>query len=254
MNNKVPHLMEVKSNEKIAKDTFKMVLFGEIDFNFDSGTFLNIKLEDGRFLLRRPISIFSSDEENKTVTIIYKIMGEGTLVLSEVVNGSYLDVMGPLGTGFPIQDDSDTVVLFGGGVGVPPLYELGKRLKAKGKKVISILGFRDEESIFAEEEFKELGDVYICTDDGSCGFHGNTVEASKVKNLDFDALYACGPTPMLKALSKEYKGKKKGWLSFEEKMACGIGACYGCMTETKNGLKRVCKDGPVFSLDEVYNE
>lgn len=256
MNNKIPHRMEVLENLKIAKETYRMTLRGEIDFSFDAGTFLNIKLNDGRYLLRRPISVYSVDEDKRTITIIYKILGEGTKILSNTRQGEYLDCMGPLGTGFPIQDNSHNILLVGGGVGVPPLYELGKRLKKEGKKIVSVLGFKDKESIFSKEDFEALGELIICTDDGSYGFKGNVLEAIKEGGVNFEALYSCGPKAMLMALIKEYgKDKsKKGWVSFEERMACGIGACYGCMTKTKDGLKRVCKDGPVFSIREfIYD-
>lgn len=247
--------MEIIKNEKIAKDTYKLTLNAkDVEFNFSSGTFLNISLNDSRFILRRPISIFSSNEENKQITIIYKTLGEGTKKLSEIREGNTLNVLGPLGTGFPIQDDSKTVLLIGGGVGVPPLYELGTRLKKEGKTVISVLGFRDKESIFAKEEFESLGKVVICTDDGSYGKRGLVTDAIEEEGIVFDTLYACGPKMMLKAIDEKYRESKKGYLSFEERMACGIGACYGCMTKTKVGLKRVCKDGPVFKLGEALYE
>ncbi len=244
--------MKVLSNNNIAEDTWRMSLYaGDRDFSFMAGTFLNIKLPGGRFLLRRPISIFSADKNNKTIDIIYKVMGEGTEYLTHTREGELLDVLGPLGTGFPIQDDSQSILLVGGGVGIPPLYELGKRLREQNKTVISVLGFKNSESVFAEEEFRSLGDTHICTDDGSAGFRGNTLDFLKDHEIDFDCLYSCGPLPMLKGLDEKYKDIKKGYLSFEERMACGIGACYGCMKETKDGLKRVCKDGPVFRLGEV---
>lgn len=248
-------LMKVLANEKIAKDTFKLKLdSGDGEFAYPAGTFLNIRLNSGLFILRRPISIFEYDEAARIVTVIYKIMGEGTLELSRVKAGDRLDVMGPLGNGFPIFAEPGKVLLIGGGVGVPPLYELGKRLKAEGREVVSVLGFRDSESIFAREEFAALGDTYICTDDGSCGFHGNVAMGAEHHGITFDVLYGCGPLPMLKAIDLKYRDSKPGYLSFEERMACGIGACYACMTRTKDGLKRVCKDGPVFKMGEAVYE
>lgn len=254
MNNKFKKLsqMTILSNENIAKDTYKMMLDSkEVDFNFLSGTFLNIKLNTGKFILRRPISIYEADETNKTITIIYKVLGEGTKELTNYKKGEVLSVLGPLGTGFPIQDESQNVLLVGGGVGVPPLYELAKRLKKLGKNITCVLGFRDKESVFSEEDFKKIAKVIICTDDGSYGYHGLVTDAIDKNNVEFDTLYSCGPLMMLKSLDEKYRDSKKGYLSFEERMACGIGACYGCMTETKNGLKRVCKDGPVFKLGEA---
>ncbi len=247
--------MKVLENVNIAKDTFRIRLdSADSIFDYPAGTFLNIKLKTGLFILRRPISIFEYDEENRVITLIYKIMGDGTRELSKVKTGEYLDVLGPLGTGFPIFEDEGKVLLIGGGVGVPPLYELGKRLVENGREVVSVLGFRDKDSIFAMEEFETLGEVYICTDDGSYGYHGNVAMAVKNYKIDFDVLYGCGPLPMLKAIDLEYSGIKKGYLSFEERMACGIGACYACMHETKDGLKRVCKEGPVFRLGESVYE
>lgn len=248
-------LMKIRSNEKIAEDTFKMVLHAkDADFDFLSGSFINIKLNDDRFILRRPISIYEADEEKKEIKVIYKILGEGTRILSSYKEGDFISVLGPLGSGFPIQDDSKNILLVGGGVGVPPLYELAKRLFKKGKKITTVLGFKNKESVFLEDEFKKLGKVILCTDDGSYGFKGLVTEAIEKNNVEFDTLYACGPHMMLKALDYKYKESKKGYLSFEERMACGIGACYGCMCNTKDGLKRVCKDGPVFKLGEVIYE
>lgn len=249
--------MEILENAGIAKDVYKLVLRAkEQDFGqMMAGCFLNIKVGTGsELLLRRPISIFETDECEKTISIIYKVLGKGTALMSGLKAGQFLSVLGPLGTGFPIQDESGKVLLVGGGVGVPPLYELGKRLREKGIEVETVLGFRDEESIFCKEDFEQLGPTHIATEDGSCGTKGYVTDAIKERNLNFDTIYACGPKLMLRALDEGYRETKKGFLSFEERMACGIGACYGCMTETKDGLKRVCKDGPVFKLGEVRYE
>lgn len=246
--------MEILENTGIAKDVYRMMLRAkEQDFGqMMAGCFLNIKVESGsELLLRRPISIFETDECEKTISIIYKVLGKGTALMSGLKAGQFLSVLGPLGTGFPVQDDSRKVLLVGGGVGVPPLYELGKRLRERGIEVTTVLGFRDEESIFCKEDFEQLGPTHIATEDGSCGTKGYVTDAIKERDLNFDTLYACGPKLMLRALDEGYRETKKGFLSFEERMACGIGACYGCMTETKDGLKRVCKDGPVFRLGEV---
>ena len=246
--------MEILENAGIAKDVYKMMLRAkEQDFGqMMAGCFLNIKVGTGsELLLRRPISIFETDECEKTISIIYKVLGKGTALMSGLKAGQFLSVLGPLGTGFPIQDESRKVLLVGGGVGVPPLYELGKRLREKGIEVETVLGFRDEESIFCREDFEQLGPTHIATEDGSCGTKGYVTDAIKERDLNFDTIYACGPKLMLRALDEGYRETKKGFLSFEERMACGIGACYGCMTETKDGLKRVCKDGPVFTLGEI---
>lgn len=248
--------LRIIANREIAKETFRMTLdAGELSELPEPGTFFNVTVPDSIHILKRPISVFSADRENLRLDFIYKVMGAGTELLSKMKEGETIQVMGPLGTGFPIQEATGRILLIGGGVGVPPLYELGSRLKAQGFPVISVLGFRDKESVFSEEDFKKLGETIICTDDGSWGYHGLVTQAVKDLNIDFDVVYGCGPRLMLKAVDEAWRDTKKGWLSFEERMACGIGACYGCMTETKEGLKRVCKDGPVFSLGEaVYND
>jgi len=249
--------MKILTNESIAKKVFRMKLSAEeVDFKtLSPGTFLNIRVGKGMEpLLRRPISIFDADEKEKNLTIIYKVMGRGTDLMSFLKEGENLDVLGPLGTGFPVQDESRKVLLAGGGVGVPPLYELGKRLRENGVEVVTVLGFKDEASVFCQEDFLKLGKVWIATEDGSVGVKGYVTDAIREMGEDFDTLYACGPRAMLRSLDEAYQDTKKGYLSFEEGMACGIGACYGCMTETKDGLKRVCKDGPVFRLGEVVYE
>lgn len=242
----------ILANERIATDTYRLTLdAAALEDLPEPGTFFNLKVPDSLFILQRPISVHAVDRRNKRLGLIYKVVGAGTKIFSALAAGERLQVMGPLGTGFPIQEAAGHILLIGGGVGVPPLYELGCRLKARGLTISSVLGFRDQGSVFCEAEFRELGETIICTDDGSYGYHGLVTQAVKDKGIAFDLLYACGPRPMLKALDLQYAGTKKGWLSFEERMACGIGACYGCMTETKQGLKRVCKDGPVFALGEA---
>ncbi len=252
---KIQQTLPILANELIARETFKMTLDAALlDRPVEPGTFFNLTVPHAKFLLKRPISVFSVNPEKQEISLIYKIMGEGTKILSELRAGASIEVLGPLGSGFPIQDDSQNILLIGGGVGVPPLYELGCRLKAAGKQVTSVLGFRDRESVFCEAEFKALGTAIICTDDGSYGYSGLVTKAIEAHELEFDTIYACGPKLMLRAVDETYRDSKRGYLSFEERMACGIGACYGCMTETKDGLKRVCKDGPVFKLGEaVYN-
>lgn len=246
--------LPILAHDRIAKDTFMLRLdASSVKEVIEAGSFFHLKLKEDRFLLRRPISVYEITL-GKELKLIYKILGEGTRALSEIKAWESLNVLGPLGTGFPIQEEVGTALLVGGGVGVPPLYELGKRLKAQGRQVVTVLGFRDEASVFAEEDFKSLGPVYLATDDGSRGIQGTTLDAIRANRLDFAVIYACGPKVMLRALDEAYAGKKQGWLSFEERMACGIGACYGCMQNTKAGLKRVCKDGPVFALGEAIYE
>lgn len=252
---KIQQDLKILANDLIASETYKLTLDASgLDLPTVAGMFFNLTVPHARYLLKRPISVFSADPLKHEVSLIYKIMGDGTRIFSKLRAGDLIGVMGPLGTGFPIQDDAHHVLLIGGGIGVPPLYDLGCRLAAAGKKVTAVLGFRDKASVFCEAEFKGLGETIICTDDGSYGYHGLVTGAIAQSGIEFDTLYACGPKLMLKAIDLAYRDSKQGYLSFEERMACGIGACYGCMTETKDGLKRVCKDGPVFKLGEaVYN-
>ncbi len=248
--------MKILENIKLAKDIYRMSLTADSAelSRFAPGSFVHIKVGDGAMLLRRPISLYEIDRAGNTVRIIYKILGKGTARMAAMQEGEMLDVLGPLGSGFPIQDSSRQVLLAGGGVGIPPLYELGKRLKQQGVEIISVLGFQDAASVYAIEEFQSLGKVYVSTIDGSFGQKGNIMDILNTENIAFDTLYACGPKKMLEALDLKYQKQKRGYLSFEERMACGIGACYGCMLNTKAGLKRVCKDGPVFALGEVEYE
>lgn len=248
--------MQVIENKMIARDTYRMSLLAKVQDlrQFVAGCFINIKVGQGALLLRRPISLYEVDPKKARIGIIYKVVGQGTAYLAGLRPGADLNVLGPLGTGFPIQSQSQSVLLAGGGVGVPPLYELGKRLQARGVAITSVLGFQDKDSLYGLAEFESLGPVYVSTMDGSYGHKGTIMAILDQEEIDFETLYACGPLPMLKALDLKYQGQKEGYLSFEERMACGIGACYACMVETKAGLKRVCKDGPVFALGEVTYE
>lgn len=250
------HQVKILENMKIAKDTYQMNLEAiNVPLeDFKPGMFIHIQIEGAGLLLRRPISIFSVDEKNKILSIIYKDLGEGTHIMTLMKPYEMLNFLGPLGNSFPLKEDGKAVVLVGGGVGIPPLYELGKRLREKGAQVTTVLGFRDQESGFSIEDFKTLGPVYVATEDGSMGTKGFVTQILDQENLNFDVIYACGPKVMLRALDEKYKDIKEGYFSFEERMACGTGACYGCMVETHAGLKRVCKDGPVFMLGEVIYE
>lgn len=238
----------ILSNEKIAKDTYRMEIAAGMANDMKPGQFVNVKI-DG-FMLRRPISI-SSIEDNKFV-IVYKVVGDGTLELSKKTPNQNIDVFGPLGSFYPIHDDIDEVLLIGGGVGVPPLYELAKQCRKKNKKVNVVLGFNDKDSVFYEEEFKKLGcNVVIATMDGSYGVKGTVMDAIKEKNITCDYTYSCGPRPMLKAVESTYT---KGYMSFESRMACGMGACMACVAKDKkeeNMYHRICKEGPVFPIGKV---
>ena len=236
----------ILSNEPLTPVVYRMVLEGDTQYITRSGQFINIELE-GKFL-RRPISV--SDYDATTVTIIYKVVGSGTEQMHEMKAGQKLDILTGLGNGFNTENEAQRPLLVGGGVGVPPLYNLAKRLLQEGKKPMVILGFNTKSEIFYEEQFKALGvEVYCSTADGSYGVKGFVTDVIREKELKFDYLYTCGPLPMLKALydATEVEGE----FSFEERMGCGFGACMGCSCKTKYGNKRICKDGPVLKREEI---
>lgn len=239
----------IMRNDKIAKDTYRMQLQGKIAQDMKPGQFVNIKV-DG-YMLRRPISICSVESKNEFV-IVYKVVGDGTKVLSELSARRMLDVFGPLGSSYPIHEELDEVLLIGGGVGVPPLYELAKQYRAINKTVYVVLGFNDAASVFYVNEFERLGaNVVVATMDGSYGVKGTVMDAIKEKNITCDFTYSCGPIPMLKAVESAYS---KGYMSFESRMACGIGACMACVAKDKkeeNMYHRICKEGPVFPIGKV---
>ena len=234
---------KVESNEKIAKSVYKMVLSGDTSAITRPGQFINIKVPDK--YLRRPISV--CDFDGDTVTVIYKVVGEGTKIMSEMEKGISLDVLTGLGNGFDAGKSGDRPLLIGGGVGVPPLYNLAKKLKDEGKTVTVILGFNTSDEVFLKEEFEKVATVYLTTADGSEGQKGFVTDA--MDGIDYDYIYTCGPQAMLRAVYD--KAKAGGQFSFEERMGCGFGACMGCTCETKYGNKRICKDGPVLTKEEI---
>ncbi len=237
-------IFEILSNNEIAPAVYKIILRGDTSPITACGQFVNIKL-DG-FYLRRPISICDFDKE--TLTLIYKVVGGGTEALSKMQKGESLDLLLSLGNGFDTSKSGQNPLIIGGGVGVPPLYALCKRLIAEGKKPSVILGFNTKTEIFYEDEFKNLGaDVTVCTADGSYGIKGFVTDA--MKDLEYDYFYTCGPMPMFKAI--ESVANTSGQYSFEERMGCGFGACMGCSCKTKYGNKRICKDGPVLEREEI---
>ena len=238
--------LKIISNKKIAKDVYKMELFGDVTAITAPGQFVNIKI-DGLFL-RRPISVCNC--ENNTLTLIYKVVGKGTEILANMKDGE-LDVLVGLGNGYDVLLSGDNPVLLGGGVGVPPLYMLAKQLINNGKNVTVVLGFNTKDEIFYEKEFQQLGaNVLVTTVDGSYGTKGFVTDA--VKNLDYSYFYTCGPEPMLKAIYKTMN--TSGQFSFEERMGCGFGACMGCSCKTITGYKRICKEGPVLKKEEILWE
>ncbi|WP_453997060.1 dihydroorotate dehydrogenase electron transfer subunit [Bacillus nitroreducens] len=252
-------LMQVTSHTQIAKDIFELTLTGDLVQEMSHpGQFVHVKVSDGLDpLLRRPISIANINREKQEFTLIYRKEGLGTRVLSEKSIDQTVDVLGPLGNGFPVEEvkQGQTALLVGGGIGVPPLYELSKQLVSKGVDVVHVLGFQTKSAVFYEEQFNQLGQTYIATVDGSVGTKGFVTDVIKNENLTFDTLYSCGPTPMLKALETSYPDRNV-FISLEERMGCGIGACFACVCHLQDdpegySYKKVCSDGPVFKIGEV---
>ena len=239
-------IFEIRSNTRLTDSVYKMVLVGDTSAITNCGQFVNIQLE-GQFL-RRPISV--CDYDGETLTIIYKVVGKGTEIMSAMDDGTQLDILTGLGNGYDLTLSGEKPVLLGGGVGVPPMYNLAKKLIAEGKEVKVILGFNTASEIFYEEEFKALGcDVTVTTVDGSYGTKGFVTDALPEHYTYF---YTCGPEPMLKAVYRA--SKTSGQMSFEERMGCGFGACMGCSCKTLTGNKRICKDGPVMKKEEILWE
>ncbi|MBS4189160.1 dihydroorotate dehydrogenase electron transfer subunit [Bacillus sp. FJAT-49705] len=252
-------LCKVVSQKEIAERIFELTLQGELVYEMDEpGQFVHLKVSDHLDpLLRRPISISNINKNQQQFTMIYRAEGKGTVLLSKKKSGEFIDVLGPLGHGFPINEiqPGETALLVGGGIGVPPLYELSKQLVNRGVKVIHVLGFQSSNVVFYHEKFTQLGETYIATVDGSYGVNGFVTDVIESEKIDFNILYSCGPTPMLKALEQAYK-QKKVYLSLEERMGCGIGACFACVCHTGDDptgytYKKVCSDGPVFKAGEV---
>ena len=236
-------IFELKSNKKIAKNTYESVLCGDVS-DIKAGQFVNLKL-DG-FYLRRPISVCNVEENE--LTLIYKVVGEGTQAMAEMKGGEKIDTLTCLGNGYDISKAGEKPLLVGGGAGVPPMYYLCRKLVNEGKKPTVILGFGSKDEVFYEDEFKKLGaTVYVTTVDGSYGIKGFVTDA--FDKADYTYFYTCGPEPMLKAVYN--KSVTSGEFSFEERMGCGFGACMGCSCKTKYGNKRICKDGPVLVKEEI---
>ena len=236
-------IFTILENTPLTTDVMRMVLQGDTSDIIAPGQFVNIQLE-GKFL-RRPISV--CDYDDTTLTIIYKVVGKGTAQMKAMVSGEKLDILTGLGNGYNLNRAGDTPLLIGGGVGVPPMYNLAKKLVAMGKKVSVILGFNTKTEIFYEDEFKALGcDVTVTTVDGSYGVKGFVTNALPE---GYSYFYTCGPEPMLKAVHKATV--TSGQLSFEERMGCGFGVCMGCSCKTLTGYKRICKEGPVMRKEEI---
>ncbi len=250
------HILKIKSNQEIADKIYKLELAGNYDLaEFLPGKFLHIKCSDGMDpLLRRPMSICNIDDAGSLMTVLYRADGKGTKILSEKSIGDSLDILAPLGVEFPIDSvkAGQQALLIGGGIGVPPLYYLGRKLKKRGVKIKSILGFNSAKDVFYEDDFKTLGEVQISTMDGSYGHHGLVTE---LVDQNWDVLYSCGPTAMLRAIQKIIPESKQAYMSLEERMGCGLGACLACVCKSNNhnntSYNRACTEGPVFPLHAI---
>ncbi len=235
---------KVKSNKPLTEDVYEMILLGDTSGITNCGQFVNLKI-DGNYL-RRPISV--CDYDDNSLTLIYKVVGEGTLKMSQYQSGKEIDILVGLGNGYDLSVSGDKPLLIGGGVGVPPMYNLCKKLINQGAKPTVILGFNTKKEVFYEAEFKGLGaNVIITTVDGSYGEKGFVTDV--MIKVDYTYFYTCGPMPMFKAIEKTAIGA--GEFSFEERMGCGFGACMGCSCKTKYGNKRICVDGPVLKREEI---
>ena len=256
MSTKKMETCKIVSQEKIGNGIYSMWLqTEEIAGLASAGQFVSVYSRDGSRLLPRPISICEIDKERGCLRLVYRVAGKGTLEFSRLHAGISLKVMGPLGNGFPLEEARGRrVLLIGGGIGIPPMLETAKQLEAEK---ILVMGYKDE--LFLEEDLRGQGKLYVATEDGSAGTRGNVLDAIREHELKAEIIFACGPSPMLKAL-KEYAAQEKivCWISMEERMAFGIGACLGCVCQSKDidshshvHNKRVCKDGPVFLSTEV---
>ena len=240
-------LFQIIENTRLTASVYRMRLVGDTSHITRPGQFVNVKL-DG-FYLRRPISV--CDCQGDVLTLVYKVVGKGTEQLKKMTAGQTLDVLTGLGNGYDLTLSGEKPLLLGGGVGVPPLYLLAKKLIAEGKKPTVVLGFNTKSEIFCEEDFKALGiDTVVATADGSYGVRGFVTDA--MKTIDYDYFYTCGPEPMLRAIYKS--ADTSGQFSFEERMGCVFGACMGCSCKTVTGYKRICKDGPVLRKEEILWE
>ena len=237
-------LFTIIENTQLTSTVWQMRLAGDTSAITAPGQFVNILLE-GKFL-RRPISVCDCDGD--MLTLVYKVVGSGTAQMSQMERGQTLDILTGLGNGYSLAEAGDAPILLGGGVGVPPLYMLAKKLIEEGKKVSVVLGFNTADEIFYEEEFQSLGcDVTVTTVDGSRGIKGFVTNA--METIDYTHFYTCGPEPMLKAVWRT--SVTSGQISFEERMGCGFGACMGCSCKTLTGYKRICKEGPVMRKEEI---
>lgn len=256
MSEKIKETAVVISQEEISLDIYSMWIKTSAAQTATPGQFVALYCNDGSRMLPRPISICEIDKEKEALRLVYRVVGKGTDEFSKYHAGAEVDIMGPLGNGFPMEAaEGKKAILIGGGIGVPPMLELAKQLKAEEKYMVA--GYRDQ--LFLDYELKSCGQFYPATEDGSAGVKGTVIDAIKENQLQADVIFACGPTPMLRAI-KAYaeEHNMEAWISMEEKMACGIGACLACVCKTKEkdehtnvNNARICKEGPVFHIREV---
>ena len=256
MAEKVKEKAVVISQEEISEEIYSMWIKTNAAQTAKPGQFVALYCNDGSRILPRPISICEIDKKNSALRLVYRVVGKGTDEFSKYHAGAEIEVMGPLGNGFPMEKaKGKKAILIGGGIGVPPMVELAKQLDAESK--VMVAGYRN--LLFLDYELKKCGEFYPATEDGSAGVKGTVIDAMVENKLEADVIFACGPTPMLRAI-KEYAKEHniEAWVSMEEKMACGIGACLACVCKTKEKDKhtnvnntRICKEGPVFNAEEV---
>lgn len=249
----------VLSQTMAAPDIYDMWIATELAENAKAGQFIGVYPQNQSALLPRPISICEVDQEKNALRIVYRVAGKGTKEFSAYEPGEKVEILGILGNGFPVEKGAGKrTVLMGGGIGIPPMVELAKELKQQGGAPIVIAGYRDDK-LFLQKDLEKYAEVYLATEDGSVGVRGNVLTVMEERNLQAQVIMACGPMPMLRAV-KGYAAEKgiKAYLSLEERMACGVGACLGCVCRTRNTDShshvknaRICTDGPVFDAEEV---
>ncbi|MCR4791548.1 MAG: dihydroorotate dehydrogenase electron transfer subunit [Lachnospiraceae bacterium] len=254
---------KVISQSCIAPGIYDLRIETALASEAHAGQFVGVFTKDSSALLPRPISICGVSDDKRSIRLVYRVAGKGTDEFSRLEEGDEASILGVLGNGYDIEklagisgSDSSKVLLLGGGIGIPPMLELAKELHAAGVKVISVMGYRDDRT-FLLDEFTSVSETYVATEDGSLGTKGNVLDAVRENRIEFDAVCACGPLPMLRAI-KEFAGEKPAFISLEERMACGVGACLGCVVKTKEvdhhshvNNARICTDGPVFEASEV---